>query len=261
MTSTLLIAFDVECTGGNLAKHALVEIGAVAGFFVPGEDKRKRVPIEIERTFETTMAIPEGREWEEKCVREFWENPSRPEYEALKAKKAAIDRCEISPESGMKQFVSWVRWTVDTLVKGDASRMRFVSDNAAYDAAWIGVYLGQYANHEPLTTFFDGRFQAVVDTSSYHQGLSRIDHAREREIKREKGKYSEDRECRAILGIPDDVKPTAVHDHRAVHDAQEILEQHVIILGYMLQERKHSVQQTCGNVSGVGTVGNSFGKF
>ena len=221
----ILIGFDVECTGDDFAKHAMVEIGAFAVEYLGPREPARQLA-----TFETMIAVPSDRCWEERCVREFWENPARPEYERLKAKKAAIEGCKIDPETAARDFVSWVETLVEVNAAGDSSGVRFVTDNAAYDAAWMGFYLCTYAEHAPLTTFFDGKFQAVIDTSSYHQGLSRVDHARELAIKIKNGRYSEDRECRAALGVPDSEVPTAVHDHRAVHDAQEILEQHLILL-------------------------------
>lgn len=233
----VLIVFDVECTGSDFVKHAMVELGAVCYPYRRSpkasdsqKDKRARVDRKPCSTFEMTMRVPEDREWDARCVREFWENPERPEYEQLKAKKKVIETCPMSPEAGMTAFVTWVKTIVVLEADGDSSRIRFVSDNAAYDAAWIGIYLCQYADHLPLTVFFDDKFQAVIDTSSYHQGLSRVDHVEERLIKKTLGHYSEDRECRRVLMVPEGEVPTAVHDHRAVHDAQEIAEQHLIIL-------------------------------
>lgn len=247
----ILIAFDVECTGSDFMKHAMVELGAAAYRYerhpVPIEDRsvanpnfrpdkhaRKiRMPFKPIGVFETIMHVPDGRGWDERCVREFWDNPDRSEHEQLKAKKKKIETSRISPEDGMKFFVTWVEQVV-TKTGGDPSRIRFISDNAAYDAAWVGLYLCQYANHLPLTVFFDDKFQAIIDTSSYHQGLSRLDHVMERKIKAAKGHYSEDRECRKVLSVPDDFVTNATHDHNAMHDAQEIAEQHLIILQFMI---------------------------
>ena len=234
--SQILIAFDVECTGYDLMKHAMVELGAVVYPF--SSFLYNRIKLEKEffdeplDRFDEIMNIPEDRGWEEKCVKEFWDNPKRPEYKQLKAKMDMINSCPNSPEKIMLNFVQWVKNVVHLYADDDSSRIRFISDNAAYDATWISVYLCQYAHYFPLTVFFDNKFQAVIDTSSFHQGISRIDHNREKLIKIKSGHYSEDRLCRKILNIPENIAPKILHDHHAVNDADEIAQQHMIILAF-----------------------------
>lgn len=227
-TSPILIAFDVEGTGNSFARHAMVELGAVAYCADRPHDQLEQFSIAIN--------IPKGRTWELRCLEEFWLKDKKSDL-AHKARR--IDRgVGHEPAIAMKKFISWVLGVVTNRAGGDYSRIRFISDNAAYDAAWVGLYLCEYADHEPLTTFFDGKFQGVIDTSSYHQGVSRHDHGVEMSLKRKRGHYSEDAACRAELGVPDDDVPATQHDHNAVNDAANIAQAHMIILKHMNAQKK-----------------------
>lgn len=216
----IIISFDAECSGGNLETHAMVELGAAAVKF---SDK---VVISLGE-WGSVMSVPDGRGWDADCVDNFWNTTP-----ALKAKKEVVEKTPISPVTAMSQFVAWVEFIVKHCAGGDSSRVRFVTDNSAFDSAWVGLYLSKFADHEPLPTFF-GKFQAVIDTSSYHQGLARIDHVEERKRKRGTGHFSEDKACREALKVPDDIVSVVPHDHNPVHDAQNIAAEHGIILRFM----------------------------
>lgn len=146
----------------------------------------------------------------------------------LRGKKNEIDTTMSTPESVMKRVVQWC----DKFADGDGNRIRFVSDCVGSDATWVSYYLSLYAQHLPLTVFF-GPFHALIDTSSYHQGVSRYDHNKVYSIEQTEGGYSEDKHCREALKIPDTVKPLSDHTHNAIDDAKHILSQHIIILQSM----------------------------
>jgi hypothetical protein len=217
----LLISVDVESTGDDFERHALVELGAAAYAFKSGR-------YECLEAWSSIMQVPSARGWGARCVRQFWS--SKP---ALVEKKRSIEATDISPVTAMSEFVDWVEQVVKKYAGDSPSPVRFITDNAAFDAAWIGIYLCKYGGHNPLHTFFGGKFQAVIDTSSYHQGVARIDHVEERKRKRAAGHFSEDRACRKFLRVPDDVRSKIPHDHDPKHDAQNIAEEHAIILHYM----------------------------
>jgi hypothetical protein len=229
----ILVSFDVETTGGRLAKNAMVELGAVAKSAADDDDTEKRVLT----TFEGIMKIPEGRGWEERCEREFWDNPEN----NLAAKKKRINECQTEPDDVMRAFVNWIENNVLTfLAGGDPRRVRFVTDNAAFDPSWVNLYLDLYADHEPLHTFFthDGvfRYAPIIDTNGVARGISgcTVDDEFVAQLKVDAdgrpGWFSATGAARRLLGIPDSVKSQTVHDHRSVHDAQHILESYQIMM-------------------------------
>jgi DNA polymerase III epsilon subunit-like protein len=219
----IYVAFDVEATGmymagfGAVQENAMVELGACA--MVANDSQRT-----VLDTFDRMMGIPYGCGWEPRCVDEFWSVA-----EGMPEKKERIDACQASPVDAMCAFVHWVESLVARYADGDSKRIVFVTDNAAFDAAWVSLYLARYAGHQPLHTFF-GAYRGVLDTSSYAAGAARHTPAHKERFLRETGakRYRSKDAVRAALGVPSSVRPRAVHDHAAVNDAQHLLEEHMI---------------------------------
>ena len=213
----IIIAFDVEASGGDMLKNAEVELGAVA--YAAADTGERR----ILGSFETLLSIPKDREWEEDCVKEFWLNPEN----NLKEKKEQIDACTVESETAMRAFVDFVDTVRAKLAGGNRRRVRFVTDNAAFDGAWVSLYLAMFANHSPLHTFFDSRYAPLIDTNAFARGVSSATPDAEFAAG---GSFSATGAARKSLSIPDSVKPTTAHDHRSVNDARHIAEEYLILL-------------------------------
>jgi hypothetical protein len=245
--SVICVAFDVECTGQSLTRHAMIEIGAVA------IDTSTCAPLS---KFSIELKMPQGRTWEQRCLDEFWDNrdwenlpentpeeklkkqEKRENYESLQSKRKRVaDGLGEEPEVAMERFTKWLREEVrGKLAGGDRLRVILASDTVSFDSSWINVYLDLYANEPPLDLFFDNKFCDVICTSDIARGLSVVSHDEYLKIKRAKGRYSRDETCRFKLGIPESVQPAAKHNHTAVCDAQYIGEEHCI---QMLFAAKH----------------------
>ena len=220
----ILITFDVEATGMLMSgphANAIVELGACAMF-----SNNRHVAL---GTFSAQMLVPEGRTWEKRCVEEFWDV-----VEGMPQKKKEIEACKNTPKEVMSAFIDWVEALVKDHANGDAKRIQFASDNAGFDAGWVNMYLAEYADHQPLHTFFDGH-RAVLDTSSFAAGVARHTDAGKRKFTADTGaKWYKARDAaRAALQVPGDVVPLTEHDHTAVNDARHMLEAHLILLEYM----------------------------
>ncbi len=213
------IAFDVETIGGCLTKNAMPELGAVA-MAVEDVDKRR-----VLARFEGHMNIPKGRGFEPQCEKEFWDVHKPRE-------KAKILACQTSPEAVMRSFVQWVFEVRKRYAGGDSSRVRFVTDAAYFDAAWVSQYLTTYADHYPLHTFFSdnerSRFNTVIDTNAFFRGIARASLNDEIYFK-----FSSSAAVRTALNIPDTEQPDVDHDHRAVHDAENIMKEYLIVMKYL----------------------------
>ncbi len=228
-----LITFDAETTGPRILEHAMTELG-ICVF--------NSLTSEVIDTFSVHIQKPEGRDWDAKCLSDFWNNrmwesmkegkekeKKKEEFEVLDKKRKRIDENHgEAPNEAMKRVVAFIDKIWKENAKGDRLRIKFASDTASFDVTWVNYYLDKYANHNPLHVFFDGEFSDVLCTSSFAQGLSCTSHEGALAITRKQGWYSEDVECRRVLNVPTDRKPTAKHNHEAVSDAQYIGSEHLI---------------------------------
>lgn len=233
------IAFDIEATGGKPITNAMVELGAVALNIDNGE---------IIDRFSIDIQMPVDRLWDERCLREFWNNKDFEElkdtdnrkavrketYERLQKKRKRIDDGEgEEPKEAMTKFVEWNKKILKIHAKGNPKRIKFMSDTASFDTTFVNVYLDMYVNHDPLHIFFDGEFKDVMCTSDVAQGLSGLQHSQLFQIEKNEGWYNRTMECRKALKIPDSERPDVEHNHDAVSDAQYIGQEHVILLKYV----------------------------
>lgn len=232
-TDVLLVSFDIEGTGPSPVKNWMPSFGAVA---MAASDTDKRVVL---GRFRGQMKIPADREWEERTEREFWDRDD------MKEAKARALRCTTEPEDVMRAFVKWVMDMRDYFVGSDDSRrVRFLTDASYYDAGWMSIYLMQYADHYPMHTFFSepqkSRFKPVIDTNAVFRGVAGATTRDElqAELDPEQGWFSSSKAARTALGVPKDEVPTAEHDHNPVNDAQNIIEQYMIVMKYA-EFRKH----------------------
>ena len=219
------IGFDIETIGGCMTKNAMSELGAVA-IAIEDCDKKR-----VLGSFEGHMKIPEGCAFEERCEKEFWDVHKPQE-------KAKVLACQKEPEDVMRAFINWVFFVRDTFGGGEARNVRFLTDAAYFDAGWVSYYLGKYADHFPLHTFFSepekSRFKPVLDTNAFFRGLAKADLNDELQVELgPDGWFSADKAMRKALDVLDDDKSDVKHDHRAVHDAESILKKYLIAVKYM----------------------------
>ena len=232
----IYVGFDVEASGmymaaydgdadfgtGSIQANAMVELGAWAARSYDRDRK------ELARFCEM-MAIPPGCGWEPRCKEEFWMVA-----EGMPEKMRKIDECKQLARTVMCAFIVWVTGVVELYADGDSKRICFVTNAAAFDAAWVSLYLARYAGHQPLHTFFGG-YRGVLDTSSYAMGVTRHTPAHKKRFVERTGAewYRSKDAARAVLGVPDSEKPHAVHDHSPVNDAQYLVEEHMILEQYL----------------------------
>ena len=216
-----------------MTKNAMTEIGAVA--IAAGDYEQRRV---LAR-FEGHMKIPTGCSFEPRCEREFWD-VQKPDG------KKRILSCETEPAKVMRAFVDWVSVVRERYAGGEHRRVRFLSDAAYFDAAWMSHYLTKYLDHPPMHTFFSeegkSRFKTVIDTHAFFRGVAGADLNSELvvELGGPDGRFSAEMAVRTALCIPDSEKPAVKHDHRAVHDAQNIMEIYLIVIRY-IRARGHAL--------------------
>jgi len=209
------ISFDIEATGMRPSKHAMVELGAAAGTQSKG----------VFAEFSRQIAIPEGKGFDEACEKEFWDV-------VVPEKKKQVIECETTPESAMRDFVDWVYNILRIDAGGNRKRVRFVGDNIAFDAKWVSVYLDEYADHEPLETFFEGKYQPLWDVNAYRRGAVMVTPDEEHRFYLEQGKKPSITEhTRARFKI--EKRAATAHTHTAVDDARHILEEWFILLEHL----------------------------
>ncbi len=226
----VVITFDVETIGDSMTKNAMVEVGCTAAPLSGNEPR-------ILARFEGHMKIPEGCGFEERCEREFWDAQKPGE-------KQRVLTCQTEPEDVMRGFVMWV----DNLRKSfglDARRVRFATNAPYFDAAWMSYYLNKYADHNSLHTFFSEpgkpRFKPVLGTNDFFRGVARKTLNDELSIELgPDGWFSADEAVREALSIPIHDKPDVEHDHRAVHDAENILKKYLIVLKHLHKDKQET---------------------
>lgn len=229
------IAFDIETTGGDMEKNALVELGAVA-IDVSKTDK----PVTVLARFEGRMKIPEGRGFEEQCEKEFWDVQKPGEKQRVLA-------CKTEPEDVMHAFVKWAFDVKEFHAgpPGAKQHVRFMSDAAFFDAAWVSMYLAKYANHYPLHTFFStptqSCFRPVLDTNAFYRGVAGKTLIDELEAEcGEDGWFSAEKALKKSLRIPETDTIDVEHDHRAVNDAESIAKKYARAVRYLVSDKQPS---------------------
>lgn len=135
------MGIDVETTSQYLSNGAMIALGAVV---MDAGGKTLH-------TFKVCLAVPPYKGWEPRCLAEFWLH-----HETL---KAAIERDAIDAEKAMRGFARWLN--LMDLVYGD--RLVLLTDNPAFDVAWINLYLHQYTNRPSL--YYGFSFDKVVDVA------------------------------------------------------------------------------------------------
>ena len=201
-----LIGIDVEATGAALGIHSMLAFGVAV------VDTDTLEVVEKRRWLIRETPAPR---WEFRCLREFWFASGA---EAGKVLLAECDMYGQSPKGAMDHFVAWCSKQV---ARFGVESLQFVTDNAAFDAAWISYYL---AAHTPVQSlhYALGEYRSVVDTSSFHGGVARL-HP-------DTSVWGLTDAARARLGVP---APTKSLSHLPDDDAADIALAHATILKHM----------------------------
>ncbi len=141
----IVIGFDFECAGGVPSKHGFTQLGASAHELQSG----KKIAGFNE------YANMTGLEWEERCVKEFWEkNPER-YAETLEKTNSAVLTCgEV-----VAMFVVWAR------AVSHGRKCVVISDNMIYD----GGLLKHYSGVDVM--YLLGRRTVYFETASVYYGM------------------------------------------------------------------------------------------
>lgn len=143
--SEIVIGFDFECAGGIPRENGFTQLGASAHELDTG--------IKIGGFNE--YANMTKLEWEERCVKEFWEkNPER-YAETLQE----TTRAPLTCEQVVAKFIEWAR----EIAKG--RKCIFLSDNMIYDGGLLKYYSGVDV------MYLLGEWTVYFETSSYYYGL------------------------------------------------------------------------------------------
>ncbi len=146
---TYYLGIDVETSGQGLGTNFMTQIGAAI--------------VDVERgvtvaTWESYVAQPEGRVWEERCVREFWSKPENAaRWEETKAEVAAArPAAEVAAE-----FRAWV---AEHGATPDDTTIIF--DTAGFDQSWVDQMLG-----DGSCLYLLGGYKQPRDASSWYVGM------------------------------------------------------------------------------------------
>ncbi|MBP9692621.1 MAG: hypothetical protein KBD90_04740 [Alphaproteobacteria bacterium] len=179
-----VLAVDVEVSGCSLTQNGIVSIGAS----LQDQDSNEL------HAFQVNVQLPEGRIYEEKCLKEFWR----------KNKKiyAFVQQNAISPLMAMEQFDQFL-----TQVETTYPELILVSDNPGLDIAWLNLYLAQYTDRLSLSYAANQTYRTIWDTQSMQKVL-----------------LSQRGDFDSTCGLPKKLgfKSKWVYDHNPLNDARTI---------------------------------------
>jgi hypothetical protein len=189
-----VIAFDFEAGGGVPFENGFTQLGAVLFNMNTGK---------VEDSF-NMYASMRGFDWEDRCVKEFWEKfPER--Y------KETMEKCvesRHSPEGVVDAFNDWCKNHFAKL-KND---VYLITDCATFDS---GI-LKAFSNDDTL--YYPGFPRDIVDTGVAYLGMCRLP------FSTELVDGSAFKTCVKVLGITKPFTPSVFHDHHPVNDATVIAE-------------------------------------
>jgi len=123
-----LFALDIEGSGASFAHNGIVAIGWCVGTMDGAILEKKRISVALK-----------NRSFESRCVTQYWEKP------AQAAQLKVFEKEALEPAEAMKQFIA----SVDRFE--DMYDLVILTDNAAYDVAWLNYYLDLYLGRHPLS--------------------------------------------------------------------------------------------------------------
>lgn len=160
MSRTAIVAIDVEATGQFIDRNWPIQFGVAV--VIVDEDGQ-----EHEDGWGSYVRRPEGRVWEPRCVTEFWLKNPDVYAKALEAQDTAPDATEVAT-----RMLDWI----DRKLFGVASdKITVITDNSAYDAAWL-AWLLNHVDKSPQ--YLLGTYTDIIDTFAFFCGASTaLEHA------------------------------------------------------------------------------------
>lgn len=164
--ATHVIAVDVETSGPNLKKNFMPEFSA--SFLKIGQ----KTPI---GTFYRLLKQPEGREWSQKTLAEFWnkpdaENNNIPPIIGFLEREQREEKVDLA--EAMDAFVDWIR-ECQKEVEAAKGLLLIITDTSGFDVKWIDYYLSHYSTKADSLDEALGYYQPTRDISSFMLGVGR----------------------------------------------------------------------------------------
>ncbi|OJW47189.1 MAG: hypothetical protein BGO67_03685 [Alphaproteobacteria bacterium 41-28] len=194
-----VLAIDIETSGSSFKQNGIVSIGASL------QDHNSN---ELD-SFQINLVLPEGRSYEERCVKEFWsENKKIHNF---------VQQNAVAPKEAMDKFCAFL-----TEVETRFSDLIVISDNPSFDIAWLNFYLDEYTDRLPLNYAENMTYRIIWDIYSMLKVLLC-----------ERGDFESSWELPEKLGL----KSKWPADHNPLNDARTIADYFNQIVKEM---KKHS---------------------
>jgi hypothetical protein len=145
---TVYVAFDIEA-GGSGYQHPVIAVGVCHG--TVGDYKRKRWCIRFN-----------ANTFEKRCVDEFWSKNQNI--------LGIIEREAMDEDVAWKEIADFID-SLELLYPASTYRIKFVSDNPAYDIARIDYMLYVKRGRLPLRYTTEGKYRSISDPSEQVKGL------------------------------------------------------------------------------------------
>jgi hypothetical protein len=195
-----VVAFDFEAAGGIPSRHAFTQLGAV----IVNVDTD-----EVVSEF-NMYANMKGYEWEERCVKEFWEK--QPERYA--ETKKAVESAPLGPHEVVAEFIKWVKTHC-----ADFKDVFLLTDNAPFDAGILRCF-----SADQDISYIFGKYRSIVESSRFFAGLGRkrvsVDTLWSSSTEIGMEGVNADRKKLKETPIPPIKEFTVQHDHHPVNDAK-----------------------------------------
>lgn len=206
-----VLALDCELTGPMMIKHAIVNLGGVL------LDAKTGKTVDC---IDLLINVPEDRGWDKDTELNFWKDPDMPHLGEM---MALIKREEGQDyQEAVGDLVKFLR-KCENFTKGN---MVIITDHAT-DVGWVNLYLSM-CGFQPLHIIF-GKLEHTITTSSYHHGSSHTTHTGAKRFESERRtKFSGSEAAMQYFRIP--FRATTKYTHKALQDAENIAQTHLIIL-------------------------------
>lgn len=194
----VLFAVDIEGSGASVSKNGIVAIGWCVGDLKGNVLEKRRVSVKLQ-----------NRLFEPRCVNQYWTKPEQA------AQLQVFLREAVDPYEAIRLFMS----AVDSFE--DKYDVTILSDNPAYDIAWLNSYIDTFLGRNPLLYQKDQTtYRGVAEPKAW--AMSRKMRAQP------SGSWSFNMD-KYNAGL-EDLKRTAPHDHWPENDAEAILRKTLLLL-------------------------------
>ena len=199
----ILFTVDIEGSGASISKHGIVSIGWCVGDLKGNVFEKRRVSLKLQ-----------NRVFEERCLTEYWSKPEQ------KHQLEVFQREAVEPYDGIAAFMK----AVDSYE--DKYDVVILSDNPAYDVAWLDSYIDTYLGRNPLLYKKDQRtYRGIAEPKGWvfsRQLKNASAGAKGSKIfVFDAGKY--------LQGL-ETLKTTCPHDHWPENDAENIYRRTLLML-------------------------------